>query len=850
MTNSSAASSAADDWERVTELLDDAMALAPEQRDAWFQRLSASDAHLRDELISLIASFPEADKLFEAPASAWLSIVERVPALTVAQRFGSWSLVRELGRGGMGSVWEAERVDADFAQRAALKVVRAAIDSSPLRQRFRQERRLLALLKHRNIATLLDGGVTTDGTPWFAMELVDGEPITRWCDERKLAIDDRINLLRQVCGAVQHAHRALIVHRDLKPGNILVTSDGTVKLLDFGIAKVIDDANNFDQQATQPGSLLGTPAYLAPEILHGEPASTSADIYAIGVISYELLSGRLPFPNDSGTSNEWRKIVLQREPLALSESLTDEAASVRGERNARGLQQKLQGDIERIVSMALRKEPDRRYTSVEQLGEDLRRSTAGLPVIAQVDSVQYRVNKFVNRNRAAVIGAAATLVVLIAGLVGTTWQARVARHERDRALLETAKVSRVRAFMEETFRAADPRSQGKDVTVAQALAVAELRADSLFKNEPEVKSALLASIGRTYLGLGKYDDASRTLHEALVLARTTDNGRSADVTEGIRSLAMLEAERGKIPDAESLFVEALSRANKQPVDSATLGSLLDGFGSLQLDKGDFSAAEMTLRNALAVRQSMLGARNPEIAGTLNNLAVSLGQQNRWTEAIPLHENALNILRAAKGDEHPDVATGLNTLANAYTIIGRFPAADTMFKQALALRVRLLGAHHPEVAWTHYSYADMLRLSGDFSHAIEQAKEVLAERGSSLPESHPMISSALIVQGRSLLSLSRPEEAEAPLRESLRLRSAAYAAGHWLIASGTGAVGECLLAEKKFDAAEPLLTSAYRDMIKTKGLKDQRTRELGVALASLYDATGRKSQAEGVRAEAR
>lgn len=837
-----------DAWRRVTELLDELIDVAPEQRDTWLSQLAPDDVAYRDELISLIASLPESDALFDAPARALLPVEDRVPALAAGMRVGNWSLVRELGRGGMGSVWEAERIDGDFAQRAALKVVRAAIDSSLLRQRFRRERRLLAGLRHRNIATLLDGGVTSDGAPWFAMELVDGEPITRWCDARRLTVHDRLLLLRQTCGAVQHAHQALVIHRDLKPGNILVTSDGTVKLLDFGIAKVLDDASDAEDSATQAGSVLGTPAYLAPEILRGETVSTAADTYALGVVCYELLSGRLPFPTGVHSENEWRNSVLERDAPPLGDSFSDEAAHARGERSQSALARALSGDIARIVSMALRKEPARRYASVEQLSEDLRRCVAGLPVVAQVDSLKYRADKFVRRHRAAVVGGVTTLLMLAAGLVGTTWQAQVARHERDRARLEAAKVSRVSAFMEETFRAADPRSQGKDVTVAQALGTAEQRAATEFRSEPEMQAALLSSIGRTYLGLGRYDDASRTLHSALVLRRAKDDGGNAEVTEGIRSLAMLEAERGSIPAAESLFSEALVRARQVPTDSTLLGSLLDGYGSLQLDKGDFSAAEKTLRTALSIRQRTLGVSNAEIAGTLNNLAVSLGQQNRWPEAIPLHETALQLLRRANGIDHPDVATGLNTLANAYTIIGKFPAADTLFKQALSQRIRLLGAHHPEVAWTHYSYADMLRLSGDFPRAIVEAQAVLSERGTTLPESHPMISSALIVYGRSLLSLSRPVEAEVPLRESLRLRRAAYPAGHWLIASGTGAVGECLLAEKKYAAAEPLLAGAYYEMVKTKGTKDQRTRDLGMALIVLYDATGRPADAAKVRAE--
>ncbi len=840
----------AERWQRLTQLLDEASELNTAEREAWLARLPADDAVLREELGSLLASLPDADNLFATPAWSLLPVTEILPPLAVGQRFGTWSLMRELGRGGMGTVWEAMRVDGGFEQRAALKVLRASLDSDSLRQRFGTERRLLARLRHRNIATLLDGGVTTDGAPWFAMELVDGEPITRWCDERRLRIPERLSLLRQVCGAVQQAHRSLVVHRDLKPGNILVTSDGTVKLLDFGIAKVLDAADDSDDSHTRPGSVLGTPAYMAPELLRGAPASTAADIYSLGVVSYELLAGHVPFDVNPRTNADWQRAVLEREAPSLASRITEAAAEARGERSVHALERQLSDDIARIVAMALRKEPDRRYESAEQFGEDLRRCMAGLPVLAQVNTATYLLARFVRRNTAAVIAGIAALLMLLAGLGSTTWQARVARRERDRAQVEAAKVRRVQTFMEETFRAADPRTQGKDVTVAQALGTAEQRAEIEFRSDTAMLAALLSSVGRTYHGLGKYDDANRALTRALALhVRRRERNRS-DVTQSLRALASLEAERGRIPSAESLYTQALALARQAPVDSTTLGGLLDGVGSLQLDKGDFPAAEATLRQALALQRRFTGDSSAVVAATLNNLGVALGQQNRWPEAIPLHEHALRIMRRVSRPDHPDVATGLNTLANAYTIVGQFRAADTLFHQALALRVRVLGAHHPEVAWTHYSYADMLRLSGDFPRAIVEAQAVLAERGTTLPESHPMISSALTVVGRSLLSLRQPREAERALRESWRLRRDAYPRGHWLVASAAGAVGECLLAQRQYAAAEPFIADAFATLLAAKGTADQRTRDLGASLMALFEATNRRDKSDTVRAQLR
>lgn len=842
----------ASDWSRVKDILNRALDLPSEERAAFVAATCGGDADVRAEVESLLAA--EDDAFLEQPAAAnWLMQQGYVESptgpsteLIPGARIGTWSLVRELGRGGMGTVWEAVRVEGDFSQRAALKLVRDAIDSPSLRQRFRRERRLLARLQHRNIATLLDGGITADGRPWFAMELVDGEPITRWCDARRLTIHQRLLLLRQVCGAVQHAHRALIIHRDLKPANIIVTHDGTVKLLDFGISKVLEDGTSDGDNTndvTRPGTPLGTPAYMAPELLNGEPASTAADIYALGVVSFELLCGKQPFPHGEGAPSAWRRDVLERDASSLTASLSPPIAAARGaegERGVRALSRALGGDIDRIVAMALRKEPERRYASAEQLGEDFRRCIEGLPVSAQPDSLSYRTRMFVRRNRAAVAGAAAAVSMLIVGLAGTSWQARVAGHERDRAQREADKANRVSAFMAETFRSADPREKGKDITVAAALGAAEQRAAAELSSDSAVYAALLSTIGRTYLGLGRYDDASRTLYQSLTLLRVYGRTNPADITTALRSLATLEAERGNIAAAETLFTEALARAHRASVDSAILGALLDGYGSLQLDRGEFPAAERTLREALAIRRRA-STSAPELASTLNNIAVSLGQQNRWREAIPLHEEALRVVRSTAGDNSPDVATGLNTLANAYAIVGDYRAADTLFQQALTLRLRSLGAAHPDVAWTHYSYGDMLRLAGQFERAIIEAQAVLEHRGKSLPETHPMISSALTVYGRSLLSLGRIAEAEIALRESLRLRRAAYPDGHWLIASSLAAVGECLLAAGKYRDAEPLLVRAYQELLSAKGPSDQRTRDVDSALTQLRRLSTREQQ---------
>ena len=831
-------------WQRVKSLFDSALSQPPEQRDLWVAGASPDDPDLRREVQSLLAALSDAPDRFERPAVVSLDdlVGEADPERpNLGSRVGPYRLIREVGRGGMGVVFEAQRDDDQYRKRVAIKTISLGRDSELILRRFRYERQILAQLEHRNIAALVDGGITASGQPFFAMEFVEGLPIDDYCDAHRLGVRERLQLFRQVCGAVQHAHQNLVIHRDLKPSNILVTADGTAKLLDFGIAKLLNEGEGEGESGeglTQAGG--GTPltaAYASPEQVNGEPVSTATDVFSLGVVLYQLISGRHPFNHDQPGAEEVRRRIREQQPTPPS------AAAGNGMNR---LPRTLRSDLDSITLMALRKEPERRYSSVEQLSDDLQRFRTGLPVLAQPDSIGYRARKFVRRNRGAVAGGAAAALALAFGLAATFWQAAVARGERDRARLEAEKALQVTDFVQGMLRAADPRSQGKDVTVAEALATAEQRADSELKGQPEVFAAVLATIGRTYLGLGRYDDAERPLTRALALSRAHDEGSGKAVVDNLRSLAGLESERGRLKEAAALLEEALARARREPVDSTTLGAVLDAYGSMQLDQGEFGNAEGTLREAVAIRRSLLGNRHQDVAASLNNLAVAVGQQNRFREAIPLHQEALAVLRAAKGPEHPDVATGLNTLANAYAIVGDYGAADSLFRRALDQRVKLLGPHHPEVAWTHYSYADMLRLSGAYARAIPEAEAVLAERGGALPDTHPMISAALHVYGRSLLALGRSREAETALRESLRLRTAAYPPGHWLVASASGALGECLLAQKQYRAAEPLLLQAYGNLKRAKGDRDQRTREIASALVRLYQAMGKPGEAARFR----
>ncbi|NOT08649.1 MAG: serine/threonine protein kinase [Gemmatimonadales bacterium] len=839
-------------WRTVKALFDGALDQPSDSRDQWLAEATAGDDPLRREVESLLEALREERDRFERPPVLSLEDVIRgeiagAAAPEVGTRVGSYRLIRVIGQGGMGTVFEATRDDDQYRKRVAIKTIARGRDSELILRRFRYERQILARLDHKNIAGLLDGGVTDRGQPYFAMEYVEGRPIDQYCDARRLDVRARLQLFRQVAAAVQYAHQNLVIHRDLKPSNILVTDDGTVKLLDFGIAKLLREDDGSDGQGlTQPGMIPLTTAYASPEQVRGEAVTTGTDIFSLGLVLYKLLAGQHPFAHDLAAGDIVRRRICEDTPPPPSAVVTADTASVAEPSGLKRLRRTLSGDLDAIVLMALRKEQARRYASVEQFGEDILRYLAGLPVVAQPDSLGYRLGKLVRRNRAAAMAAAVAIVALAAGLLSTAWQARLARQERDRAQLEAAKATRVTRFVQEMLGSADPRSAGRDVTVAEALGLAVQRADTELAAEPDIHAAVLSTIGRTYLALGRYDEAEPALRRALALEREAEARNPNAVTSELRTLAALEAERGEIAKAEPLFQEALGRARRPPVDSALLGQVLDGYGALMLDKGEFAQAEEIHREALDLRRALLGTDHADVVNSLNNLAVALGQQAKWREALPRHLEAVTILKRLHPEGHPDLAAAMNSLANAYTIVGDYAAADTLFPQVLAQRVKFFGEHHSEVAWTHYSYADLLRLKGDYPAAVSEARAVLASRGAGLPDSHPMVHSALHVLGRSYLALGRAREAEPVLRESLTLRASAYPPGHWLTASAQSALGECLLALGKYRDAEPLLVKAHEDLKTGRGETDRRTVETAALLKRLYIATGRPAEAARYR----
>jgi serine/threonine protein kinase len=442
-------------WQRVKQLLDQAIALADSERSSFLDRECGNDAELRCEVDSLLASHQEAGTGFlNKPALDLKSAVPPAPA-RAGRRIGVYQILEEIGRGGMGEVYRAVRADGHFTKEVAVKLVRGGFDTAFVLERFRTERQILATLDHPNIARLLDGGTTEDGIPYLVMELIEGARIDSYCDEHKLSITQRLQLFRQVCAAVHYAHQRLVIHRDIKPSNILVTKEGAPKLLDFGIAKILDPTAG-DGGETTLGRPM-TPEYASPEQIRGEAITTASDVYSLGVVLYQLLTGRSPYPGDTRSPHELARAVCETDPGRPStavlkpqtvrtgdrvEHVTPLEVSRPREGSPAKLQRRLAGDLDNIVLMALRKEPERRYASVEQFGEDIRRHLEALPVAATKGSWNYRAGKFVTRHKVSVAATAVVLLVLAAGVGATVRAARIARQQAEIASAERARAER------------------------------------------------------------------------------------------------------------------------------------------------------------------------------------------------------------------------------------------------------------------------------------------------------------------------------------------------------------------------------------------------------------------------
>ncbi len=781
---------------RVNNLLDAALELPSSERSLFLERECGEDAELCLEVESRLEAFDDYDgtsTFLEGPAVAPVT-TSGEPTRVIAERgqdqgrrIGPYRLVRTIGRGGMGSVHLAERDDAQFRQRVALKVIRQGRKSREVLQRFLQERQILAALTHPNISRLLDGGATADGEPYFVMEYVEGLPLLSYCDRNCLDTEARLRLFLDVCAAVQYAHQNLVVHRDLKPSNVLVTTEGVVKLLDFGIARVLNPALTAATSVTRTGVRVMTPEYASPEQVRGEPVTTTSDVYSLGVILYEVLAGHGPFPFDSRQFYELSRFIVEGQPelpstavfrtretraavevapfASRDDALTPEEVGRRRRTDPLSLRRRLRGDLDAIVLKAMRKEPELRYSSAARLAEDLAHHLAGRPVSAAGDSVRYRLSKFVRRNRFALLGTVTLLVAsLLAGVLHTV---RVTR-ERDRARTEASRAEAVTDFLVDLFEVSDPGvARGRELTARELLDHGAERLEGELKDQPQVQARLYDVVGSIYQRLGLYSRAAPFYDRAMELTSQVFGDDSPEL--------------------------ARSAANK---------------ADLLVDVGEYEQAEALVRERLTKNRKFFGDKSLEVALSLDTLATVLQQSGRYHEARPLFEEALDVRRSVLGAEHVLVSTGLSNLALLYQDLGEYDLAEPLFRRSVEIDRKLLGSPHPELAISMGNLGMLLRRkfrAGD-TPALEEAEPLVRQayemQRQVLGSSHSLVGNAANDYALVLMDRGQDDQAETLYREAIEIHRRALGE-HAMVAVDLNNLASALAKRGSYAEAEAL-----------------------------------------------
>lgn len=822
----------------LESLFDAALSLPETARESFIAESSSHDATLESELRALLAAHALSESAFASPMRSERHASER----WVGSRLGSWEIGKQIGSGGMGTVHEAVRADDQYRQRVAVKFLNRSAEGGVAARRFRAERQMLASLQHPNIASLVDGGVTPNGMPYFVMEYIDGEPITRWCDARAMSVDDRLVLFGQVCAAVRAAHQKLIVHRDLKPGNILVTTDGAVKLLDFGVAKLMRDEQVVDlPTATQIGHRAFTPEYAAPEQVTGGAVDTTADIYALGVVLFEMLTGRRPFDLQGKSLAEMERIVVETPAPRPSSMLDEQRARVLGERSLTRARRNVEGDLDAIVLMALRKEPERRYASVDALVRDVTHHLDEQPVQARPDSLGYRVRKFVRRRKLETLAAGIAVASLVAGTVVATRQARRAERERAVATAQQTRAEEVTNFLMTMLNSSNPESLGKDVTMRTVLDSAVIRADSMHV-APELEAEIRAVMGNAYLALGELDIAEKQF--ALDLAARRRHAPGGDYLTGVTysKLALVAETRGNYALADSILQKAESLYVRFPhVDKREEATAFENRGRVLYLQGKTPEALVQFRRSLALSEQYFATDDSANAPTYVNLAVVSAEAGQLAAADTFSQKAIDAVRRAHGANHPMIADALSVRAGVLESLERMDESSTAYLEAMAVKRRVLGADHISYATTATNYADHLIRMKRWRDAATVTREVVALRGKSLDDSSYPVQASLMYLGRALAQLDSAAAGEAFVREARRLRQQSVPPGHWLLAAMDGSLGEVVTMAGRYAEAEQLLLAAEKRLAELRGDDHPITIAQRERLVELYRRWGKPDQ---------
>jgi eukaryotic-like serine/threonine-protein kinase len=859
--------SSEDRWERLQQLFSRAVELSGPERKAFVDAETADDAAMRAELLELLACDNGGGRTgpltLALGAALDTTTRDRRKAL-VGRVLGNYKLVSVLGHGGTGTVYLGERADRQYSAQVAVKIVDNGTMQGELGLRFRAERQILASLNHANIARLIDAGETEEGNPYLVMEYVHGEPLDRYCDREQLGLRERLQLFLDICAAVQYAHQNLVVHRDLKPANILVTAEGAPKLLDFGIAKLLDAGEAAAAMAlTRMNDRLLTPEYASPEQILGRPVTTASDVYALGVVLYELLTGLRPYTVPASASQlELERSICITDPLRPSAAVkrARESGPLEGQSEILAvaaarkltpdkLQKRLVGDIDAIVMRALRKEPQHRYNSIEQLASDIRRFLTREPVQARQGNWLYYSQRFIRRHAFGVSAGAAFIVFIIAFAVAMSVQTQRVAAERDRAAQEGERAETVSDFMLQIFDASQPQtSLGKQILARDVLDTAGRRIRDDLTQHPEVRARLLEAIGRAYRRLNLSATAVPYFEDSLRLRRELPDPDGTKTASVLIELAISLRSVDDLNRADKVLKEALTISqDHQSERSLTYAKLLMNLGRVQLAAGSLTEARSNFERSIALGRELGGSMNPEVASALRELSSVF----MWNDELPAAERsireALLIFNATRPQGHPDLVLAEHRLGELLMLEGRIDEAAPLFENSLVSQAQLYGNDSVQVADVLDSLSSIRRAQGMLVEAEDFARRALRTRQAAL--GHEDMYSGYLHTSLAVVLAKRGKyvEAEQAARQSLEIFDKTLPPDHQYVASAEHVLGEVLLETGKLQDSEATLIAAMNRWRRTNAASWRVARSESALGEAIY-RQGRAAEAERYLAE--
>jgi len=797
-------------WARIKELFERARKMPAQEQDDWLQQLHAKDAELSDEIRTLLAATSSSPTLLEEGAEKAIADFSNAEpdTYTPGEQVGPYILLERVGSGGMGSVWRCHRAsDPERTKEFAIKFVRRGLDTASVLKRFALEHATLSSLSHPNIARLVDGGLTESDRPYLVMEFVNGVRIDDWCDARNLRTEERMALFHVVCEAVHFAHKSLVVHRDLKPENILVTGDGVPVLLDFGVAKVLDQ-NHVGTTLTQGQAGPLTPQFASPEQLQGKAVSTASDIYSLGVVLFDLLCGHLPY-RLHGLSVEELWQGLREVSMPRPSQLVEQKDAMKRGMRVEGLRRSLRGDVDTMVHKAMRFEPDRRYDSAGQMAEDIGNYLQGRPVLAQPDTMRYRFGKLVRRNKGVSLTLLALIGVAGVSLYAVSKQNSIALSEAQFAKDEAESLHRVVDLLIGLFESSRVDGLPPDALSARDLVNRGwLMLEEGGVEEPLVRSTLLLALGRVFTLLGDLDKADALLEEGVFLRRQGYAPPHPEIAEALDALGVLRKEQGRMEEANSILLEAMDMwINTWGTDSLDAANTENHLGLVCMERGDLNQAKVYLEMALIPRIREFGSDHSSVLSVEGSLAALDFREGNLEQAKVRLENILMRLRAGRQSKSLAAASHSNNLGLVLVEMGDLDAAEKYFRDALAIRENLLEEGHPEIAKTRNNLAFILYRQNDFLAAAKLFEIAANEAQSHLAATHPTVAALQLNQARALLRAGLSAQAGPLLEDLLRVQSQLLPPTHPLLFKILQARGMQLLDGGLNEQAIPVLEQA-------------------------------------------